>query len=964
MMTRLTRTRCGLTLLAGLGFSFLSATPLAAEQWLRHDTEHFRIIYSETTRATAAELATIAEEVYSSLANYMNVSPERRIPVVLRGETADANGYFTYLPTRIVLYTATPSTPILQPNLDQWLRIVFTHELAHYFHISQRVGVGRLSPLFGPSSELVNLVLTPRWLAEGIAIVTETELTGGGRGRSPVFEMQYVSALLADEFWSLNQNYFGSDFAPRSRVYVGGYVVSEYIIRTYGIDSFMEISREVLRRPLLGIRFAIRRVLDISANDLYDALLSDLEATYGSRREIPGGQRVSPDDGGYWFLVRGSTEVFGASPDRYSRIYPRELWADGIQPGDTRTAIAVSGDAFSLASTERSFLSVQTFADEFEPERFVGYSDLVVIDRATGERRRVTRGRRLYHPVPAGPSSLDRAYAIERTDGYSRLVEVDLVTGDVDPIWKPPRTHLTAPALSPDGEHLAVIAGIDGQQDIYIINLPTGAVRRVTQSDDVPEYFPVFVSATRLWFTAYTGETLALYEIDLETGAVTRRLSDRDGVFFATPYQDGALYQSYSLTGPTVKSTPTLDREPVRWAIDGSLFSAEQTAAAAAREPGDPLSGAERYVDWPLPELWLPFALPASGEPGLGLELDGLALDFGALVVAGSPLEQHLLTLTAAVNSSTLVPSGSLQAMEMFGPWQIGVNVGAAPAYVSDTGAEARYETFASLSFTRSIRSWDSSRLGRPAVSHLLSSSSTVSYSILSSQGVEFSDFLSGPASQVIITTAGIGYSGNLQRRTVDLLGPAGLGASVVGALGFGDGLVQLGALAAASYRAPAAAAMLDSRVSVGIADPAVQIRLGIDSPAWLLDVPIGAFNLTRLGLAAGIIQSVNYTGGSLFTALEAAGSGAAGLQLDAATTATLELVARVGYLATSFAPAVGIAVTVPHAAPSEPTLALTFRNASSDPGIVVGGRSLIHALKSAQPGHLSLADQFRLNPY
>jgi len=648
------------------------ASPLVAAHWLQIDTDHFTVIYESADESVAAELVEFADGLYEELAGHLGVEPGRRIPVVIRGETGDANGYFGFFPSRITLFTATPSTPIIGPHLDEWLRVVFSHELTHYLHLTEPVGWGRLSTIFGPGAGVANLIALPYWVPEGLAVHAETAFTGGGRGQSPVFETQYVSALLADEFWSFDQSLYGSDFAPRSRVYVGGYVMVDYIIRTYGIDRFMDLSREYLRHPLLGIRRAMRRSIDVDADVFHDAMLSDLDEQYGARASEVGGELVSPEDAGYWFLVRGRTEIYGSSPTGYSRLIAQEAWANGVQTIDLRNALHLGLDPFSLSANDDLIIGIRSFSDELRPDRWVGFTDLVSVDRQTGSAHRVTRGLRLYHSTihPNG----SQAVAVERIDGYSRLVMIDLSAGPafgrVEVIWDPPRTYMAAPFISPDGRNVVVVASHDREQDLYLVDLSTGAANGLTHSPDVAEFFPVFTSDTTIWFTANPDGPLALYELELEHGTVTHLLTDPDGVFHATPLGDGAVYASYSYTGPSVKQINNFRREDVDWPGGVSLPGASGSPANAPAD--DPSTAAQlvsrRFIDWPRPELWLPLVLPSRSESGIGLEVGGLA-------VAGSPLERNLGLLTAWVNVSSLVPSIALQLLHYSGPWEATVNL-------------------------------------------------------------------------------------------------------------------------------------------------------------------------------------------------------------------------------------------------------------------------------------------------
>ena len=934
----------------------LPAIPLIADAgWRQADTEHFTVIYQPADELVAAEVVSFADGLYEELSEYLGVDPGRRVPVVIRGRTGDANGYFTYLPTRIVLFAATPSTPIVAPALDQWLRLVFTHELTHYFQISDPVGWGRLSRVLGPSASLANLIAMPHWMAEGLAVHAETAFTDGGRGDSPVFEMQYVAALLADEFWSFDQALYGSDFAPRSRVYVGGYVMVDYIVRTWGMDRFMSLSREYLQHPLLGIRRAIRRALDVDADQFYDAMLADLETRYGARAQAIGGDIVSPDDAGYWFLVRGRTEIYGAPPTGYSRLLTPEAWADGVRNSELRGGLRVEVDPFSLSASDDLIIGIRPFSSEFQPDRWVGFTDLVVVDRPTGAVRRVTTGRRLYH------SSLSRdgtmAIAVERIGAYSRLVRIDLSGaadgaepfGAVEVIWEPEQTHMAAPTISPDGRHVIVTASGEGEQDLYLVDLVSGADQRLTRSPGVAEFFPVYVSETTVWFTANPDGPLVLYELDLTAGTVTHLLTDPDGIFYGTPDGDGAVYASYSYTGPSVKQIDLLTRRPVEWPGGVSLRppgASSGTGVANANDNApDPAAddlSSRRYVDWPRPEFWLPVILPGRSDSGIGLQV-------GALGVARSLLERNLALFTGWMNVSSRAPTVALQLMHSSGPWQATFDFASAPRYLDEAGLRAQLQSSASLLVGREIARWGVSRR------HSIAAAVSAAAVSVSTEGDDLAEFFGGPSEESVGAAATLGYGFVSETRVADLFGPAGPSAVVTGMFqapldpaGPSLGTPVLGVRGEVGVRLPIGPTMMDVRVVAGTpglstridgvrgttipligaaapaTDPALVARVGIDSPARLLDIGWRGFNLTRVGLSGYVQQTVDYGAGSL--------------ELRRETTAAVEVIARVGYLAASFMPAIGLAAAVPHQDPTGIRLGLTFR-AGAGLGVVIGNR-------------------------
>ena len=952
-MRLLTRT----AVIVAAAVAFLA--PSAAAQWLRLDTEHFRIIYDAPGESTAAELAGFADELYEEVSGYLGIHLNRRVPVVVRSGAPDANGYFTQLPERIVIFTPTPSTPIVHPNLDEWLRTVFVHEITHYLHLSESNGWNILSWVFGPGLRVANLVFMPRWMAEGIAIHTETEFTAGGRGRSPVFEMQYVAAVLADEFWSFDQNRYGSDFAPRSRPYVGGYVIADYIIRTWDVETFIALSRRYVRHPLPGIRPAIQRVLGVSAEELYRAVVADLEARYDGRAALGSGELVSPAEHGYWFLVRGSDSIYGSAVSGYSRLLPAAAWSNGISGRELRSALHFVVDPYSISENDELVIGIRSFADTWSPDPNVGFTDLVAIDRRTGAERRVTTGRRLYHSTLTPDGT--RAVAVERTGAYSRLVAVDLRSGEVSVVWEPESTHMSGPTVSPDGSTVALAASRDGEQDLYTVDLAHGTVTRLTRSRGIAEYFPVYLDTNRLWFTADPDGPLALYELDLANGRVERRLADAVGIFYATPAGDGAVYAGYSVTGPSVKRVDTLERVPVDWpggttvagggaagaATNGGGAAPDSTAVASLQ--GDAggaapaaLPGARLHVDWPVPQVWLPLFFPPSSLYESGLVL-------GGVLMAASVREKNVVEATSLVEMSRAASYTSLGWTHLTGPWQL--QLGALVLQSPPTSPDGRsdWDTVGSAGIARTIAAWQSAR-------HSQSMSAALSASLSSADNPQTPVgpvvFQTG-ATAGLSGTAALGWQLRRETRRVDLYGPAGATAAVAAEAASapdGAGLMSFAVSGTATLRAPVGPAMghlslaaaspgsaadIDAPRALPVsrdyaiydADrrlrPALAARLGMDSPALLTDRVWRRQSITGLGLSGYVEQVVDY--------------GDAGAGLRPETTFAAEVVARIGLFSVPVTPAVGVLVTVPHADPAAARFSVTVRLADAQLGIVIG---------------------------
>jgi hypothetical protein len=285
----------------------VAATAAGARQpgrWLQIESAGFRIIFEEGDAAWAAEVARIAPSVRERTTGYLDYDPDEQIPVVLYGRTARANGFFTPFPPHIALFVGAPAGPWMGAATESWLEGVFVHELIHYLHLTRPIGLfGSASRVFGPLAAAGSVLFLPGWALEGVTVTGETRLTPGGRGRNPYFEAEWVAPILADEMYTLDQAGFPSPYAPRGRIYSAGYIMTEYLLATYGEDAFVRLNREFQRRPILGMRRAIRRTTGEKADDFYAGMVTELEQRYAWQRELPSGVTATPDDLAGWYLL-------------------------------------------------------------------------------------------------------------------------------------------------------------------------------------------------------------------------------------------------------------------------------------------------------------------------------------------------------------------------------------------------------------------------------------------------------------------------------------------------------------------------------------------------------------------------------------------------------------------------------------------------------------------------------------
>ena len=145
-------------------------------------TARFDIHFHQGEEALAQRLARIAEEVATTLGPTLGPATGR-VQVILVDQNDQSNGWATPLPyNTIEISAAAPAADSGIGNVDDWLRLVFTHEYVHIVHLSRAHGwIGGLRRVFGRQPLLYPNLYAPIWQIEGIATWQESAQTGGGR---------------------------------------------------------------------------------------------------------------------------------------------------------------------------------------------------------------------------------------------------------------------------------------------------------------------------------------------------------------------------------------------------------------------------------------------------------------------------------------------------------------------------------------------------------------------------------------------------------------------------------------------------------------------------------------------------------------------------------------------------------------------------------------------------------------
>jgi len=491
--------------------------------WKTVRTEHFTLYYPEGHEAYARRVLALTDEVYRDVAGYLDAKP-RRVPVVLHTETDIFNGSYAPFPSRITLFES-PHYRMMGfgSSLSDLTDLVFTHEYTHYAHVTSARGLYHYTPrLLGRDFGILN-IFSPGWVLEGITTNTETLFTDGGRGRSPSFDAELRSFLIADRFWGLSG---AGNIAPYSppgygRIYLSGYYMVNYLNRTYGEDAFARMNAYQSRHPLLGTGRALKKVTRKSPKAFYREFLADFTARSDSigaqaRSEgLPAGQTIinMKLDGfqSHCWTDHGTIIAQRTGYDRLTALCEIDP-ASGVVLREIKTGRMFNTDPVRLLPGGR-FCFGEFFVHPLG-ETDLTTADLVLFDPETRMHQRLTTNAGIYS---ADLSPDGTTFVAARRTGM--WIELDLLDADGShrrPLISQPGLYFRSPCWSPDGSHIAVAVKSGGKLDIALVDPMTGGIGTIfkpdTWGDTDPAFSPdgrwiVFVSSRSGIWNVYAWDT-------------------------------------------------------------------------------------------------------------------------------------------------------------------------------------------------------------------------------------------------------------------------------------------------------------------------------------------------------------------------------------------------------------------------------------------------------------------------
>lgn len=550
-------------------------------------TDHYTISYGLGTERTARRVAEVAEEVFPHLANAFQYYDEyARIHIRVLDNTDYGNGSASVYTNEVNIWASNLDWEIRGEH--DWIRNVLTHEIAHVMTLHKarkkwpfRFGMVQVSRFDSNPDISFNLPFfylnTPSWWVEGIAQMAPHAL--GWDTWDSHRDMLLRMAVLEQDMHSYTEmgtlgNRAGGYYGEM--IYNQGFGLLVYVADQYGRDKVNQLQEHV---GFLSFEVAIRRVLGISAEQLYDDWVRYLEDEYslqvaeirtkGFHEGTNLGDKVNGGTLDYHPAISpdGSKVAFISSEDRDYRI-PRLVIHD-FATGENKTLERTVDTRVSWSPDSRKVYFLR---------RRGARNDLAVYDLHRDEERMLSANLRARDPQ-VSPDGTRIAFA-RLYDGNANLHTVNVDGTDLRQLTHfEDGSQVYSPRWSPDGETLlfSIFRGTD--RDIAMMRADSPAKPKnwgFRDRTDVPDSLQVFPDSLAIpaaersgfrvvlssvdderdpyWlpdgsgfvFSSDVGGIFNLYRHDLVSGSVTQLTNVVGGAFTPAVAADGSIvYANY-----------------------------------------------------------------------------------------------------------------------------------------------------------------------------------------------------------------------------------------------------------------------------------------------------------------------------------------------------------------------------------------------------------------------------------
>jgi len=645
---------------------FLLTSLIKASYFFRFDpteeiymlkTEHFKVFFPKDYEKQAEKAAGIAEKKFKIMKNFLGWDPSKKIIIALYPNYDISNGFATVFPYGFIGLTLNPpSARSSINNYDEWLNLVITHELTHFFHLDQSRGLANfLRNIFGRAPFVFPHILNSTAWLEGIAVYSESKNTGFGRLNSSSYLAYIKNNAIFDNFPAYDRIYGGTNLFPGMG---SPYIYGAYTIKNLNREQDWEKIKKSIEK---ASKIPMVYVPELSINSATDKMpwshYSEMTEFYNQKYKGLKFNSKRITKNGFWknFLVKENEYFYYIRNIPYEMSYVERYNLKDKKFEKILSRFEINSVTFSKNQNKLFFSAINRV------KNYYYYSDIYYYDIKDKTIKKLSKSSRLSYPVYYKDNQL---FAIKRDKDKSKIVIYDYIKKNQ---VKSLISFKQISSLSLDRENETIFFNAQNGKcwDIYSINLKSGDLTRITNNIEIEKYLKY--KNNKLFFVSCSKKSQALYSYIPEDSSFVRFFEsptdirgysiDENKLYHLSIYKNGIeLMVNNSIKKEKVDYNKSNEnRKEKKQSISSKAGSYEQINVDKKKKAN--------LLNFYKPTFWMPYAK----------EKDGRYL-FGARTFAIGPYERNILDAELYYNPSAAdYPSGKISFIHYF--WYLPLHI-------------------------------------------------------------------------------------------------------------------------------------------------------------------------------------------------------------------------------------------------------------------------------------------------
>lgn len=525
-------------------------------KWAKISSSNFEVICPREISDNGQEAINLLEKLNRPISASLN-KPTKPISLILNNQSVISNGYVSLSPRHMSWYINPMQDASMSLDGNDWIQNLAIHEYRHVVQFDKLdTGLINLASLitgdFGRG--IATMFVVPVWFFEGDAVYSETIHSYGGRGRLPNFIRDNMAIKSEQKNYKYDKAYLGSyrDYVPNH--YHLGYMLSSYVNKNYGQNTWNYVLKNCSKYPYSPIIFSssLKTSTGFDLDKTYQNALNQYDSLWNiamtKKRNINNYADTvfSPEKKiwtNYTFPFEISEKHFLAV--KYGLSNTTTLV---ISSNDNEKQLIQLSEIDRIHSNGRKVVWATTFTDIRWGQK--EFADIMVFDVFTKKRSRLTHKQRYFAPAISPDGNM--IAAIEYTsDMQCSLVLLDASNGNLlDKHSVPVNEFLRMPSWSGDGKQL-VLTRTKGQlKTLSVYNIVSKELKNIVDYTAENITNPVFYNNFIL-FNSALGDFDEIHAIDTLSKKRYCAITGKYGVYNPSVNiaSNTINYQDYTVNG-------------------------------------------------------------------------------------------------------------------------------------------------------------------------------------------------------------------------------------------------------------------------------------------------------------------------------------------------------------------------------------------------------------------------------